>query len=246
VTVAFYGILASLAAVQDSPVVPVTDSSLTRPAYEEEQADEASRVVIFDVLERTGKCLVNVDPKASMALLTTVPGTQASDRAFDKLHRHLPDCLGIGVERTKFYGTIEVQMKGTALKGAVAQALYRLQFASRPPSSLPIPASVAPIMPPASDEIYRQLDEKYRQLIASYAFAQCLVYAQPEAVRRLVLSKIASSEESEALSQLRQFMRPCVYKGTTVKADRNSFRLMLAQSLYRWSITAAASSAARP
>ena len=234
-TVALYGILASLAAVQDSPVVPVTDSRLPRPAYEEEQADETSRVVIFDVLERTGKCLVNVDPKASMALLTTMPGTQASDRAFDKLHRHLPDCLGIGVERTKFYGTIEVQMKGTALKGAVAQALYRLQFASRPPSSLPIPASVAPIMPRAGEE-------KHPQLIASYAFAQCLVHAQPEAVRRLVLSKIASSEESEALSQLRQFMRPCVYKGTTVKADRNSFRLMLAQSLYRWSITAAARS----
>ena len=218
-------------------MVPVTDSSFPRRAYEEEQADEASRVVIFDVLERTGRCLVNVDAKASMALLTTMPGTLASNRAFDKLQRHLPDCLGIGVERTKFYGTIEVQMKGTALMGAVAQALYRLQFASRPPSSLPIPASVAPIMPPASNE-------KYGQLIASYAFAQCLVYAQPDAVRRLVLSKIASSEENEALSQLRRFMDPCVYKGTTVKADRNSFRLMLAQSLYRWSITAAASSAA--
>ena len=218
-------------------MVPVTDSRPSRPAYEEDQADEASRVVTFDVLERTGKCLVNVDPKASMAVLTAPPGTPANGRAFDKLVWHLDDCLWIGVQRTKFTRDIDVEIKGSAIIGAVAQALYRLQFASRPPSSLPTPASVAPIMPPASEG-------KYGQVIANYAFAQCLVRAQPDAVRRLVLSKVASSEESEALSQLRQFMGPCVYKGTTAKADRNSLRLMLAQSLYRWSITAAASSAA--
>jgi len=145
--------------------------------------------------------------------------------------------LSIGVQKADFYGTIDVEMKGSALIGAVAQALYRVQFGSRPPSSLPTPASVAPIMPPQSSE-------KYRQLIASYAFAQCLVGAQPDVVRRLVLSKIESSEESEALAQLRQFMSPCIYKGTTVKADRNAFRLLLVQALYRWSITAAATAAA--
>jgi len=121
--------------------------------------------------------------------------------------------------------------------GAVAQALYRVQFAARPPSSLPTPASVAPIMPPASGE-------KYRQLLASYAFAQCLVKAQHDTVRRLVLSKVGSTEETAGFSQVQQFMGPCV-EGS-VKADRNSLRLMLAQALYRWSITAAAASAPKP
>lgn len=231
---ALYGILASFAVVQE---VPLTGPRLPQPAYEEERANEASRVVVFDVLERTGKCLVNVDAKDSMALLTTMPGTPASDRAINNLQRHLPDCLGIGVQVTKFYGTIEVQLSGTALMGAVAQALYRVQFTSRPPSSLAIPASVAPIMPPASAE-------KYRQLLASYVFAQCLANAHPDAVRRLVLSKVGSREESAGFSQVQQFMGPCVYG--PVKADRNSLRLMLAQALYRWSVTAAATSVAKP
>jgi len=231
VSPALYGILASFAVVQE---VPLTGPRLPQPAYEEEQAVEASRVVVFDVLERTGKCLVNVDAKDSMALLTAMPGTPANDRAINKLRRHLPDCLGIGVQVTRFYGTIEVQLSGTALMGAVAQALYRVQFASRPPSSLAIPASVAPIMPPAS--------AASRQLLASYAFAQCLANAHPDAVRRLVLSKVGSREESAGFSQVQQFMGPCVYG--PVKADRNSLRLMLAQALYRWSVTAAATSVA--
>lgn len=227
-TAALYGILASLGTVPGSSGPPVPSR-----AFEEQPADEASRVVTFDVLERMGKCLVNAEPKASMTLLTATPGTLVSDQAFDKLQGHLTDCLYIGTERTAFTREIEVQIRGTALFGAVAQALYRLQFASRPPSSLPIPLSVAPIMPSTSEQ-------GYGQLIAGYAFAQCLVQAQPDLVRRLVLSQIASSQENEAVSQLRPFMDRCAYKGTTVKSDRNSFRLMLVQSLYRWSITAAA------
>jgi hypothetical protein len=237
VSSALYGILASFAAVQDSPEVQLTDPRLPQPAYEAERANEESRIVVFEVLERTGKCLVNKDAKDSVALLTTMLGTPANDRAIDKLRRHLPDCLGIGVQVTKFYRTIEVQFNGTALMGAVAQALYRAQFAARPPSSLPTPASVAPIMPPASGE-------KYRQLLASYAFAQCLVKAQPDTVRRLVLSKVGSTEETAGFSQVQELMGPCVER--SVKADRNSLRLMLAQALYRWSITAAAASAPKP
>ena len=179
-------------------------------------------MVIFNVFERTGKCLVNVDPKASMALVTTMPGTPANDRAFTKVQRHIQDCLSIGVEKTDYYGLIEVQWNGTALTGAIAHALYRVQFASRPPSSLAVPATVAPIIPPGGAE-------KDKQMLANYAFAQCLADRHPDAVRSLVLSKAGSSEESAAFAQVQQFMGPCVYG--PVRADRNSLRLILAGSL---------------
>ena len=226
-------LLALAAAAQvAAPNAPI-GSRIPRPAYEEERVDEASRTEAFRVLQRMGTCLVKADAQSSMALLSTIPGTPAGHRALDKLKPRMPNCLGVATEGSQLFGALKLQTKESTLRGAIADALYRLQFSSRPPRSLPKPAGVAPIMPP------EQSDPKDAQLIAAFAFAQCLTQAQPAAVHDFIVSKAGSAEEQAALAQLAPSMSPCVSSGTTIKTERNSLRFLLVESLYRWSITAA-------
>ncbi len=227
------GSLSVIAAFQGAAAQPAIGTRIPRPAYEEDHVDAASRSETFVVLDRLGNCVVKADPRSSMTLLIAIPTTPGGKKAIDGLRTRLPGCLTAAAQGTNLYGTLKLQIKENALRGAIAGALYRLQFARRSPDSLRKPAGVALIMPPGEN------DAKYPQLIAAYEFAQCLTQAQPTYVRQLILSKIGSGEENAALSQLSPFMAPCVSKGTTIKTERNSLRLMLAESLYRWSITAA-------
>jgi hypothetical protein len=175
-----------------------------------------------------------------MALLMTNPGTDIGYQALNKLKPLLPDCLVKASQGTELYGTLNLQISTPVLRGAIAATLYRLQFGNRPPTALPKPPAVALIMPP------EESDPKAAQWTEWYAFTQCLTGARPEGVRQFVFSKPGSNEEVAALSQLREFMPPCVSTGTTVKTNRNSLRFILADSLYRWSITAAQSPGATP
>ena len=232
-----FSLLATLAlsGVQNERPEPPIGSRIPGAAYEEEQADPATRADTFAVVERLGACVVNANAQGSMALLMTNPGTDTGAQALNKLKPFLPDCLVKATQGTELYGTLKLQIDTPVLRGAVAATLYRLQFERRPPSAFPKPAAVALIMPP------EESDPKAAKWIAWYSFTQCLTEARPDEVRQFVASKPGSSEEVAALSQLRAFMPPCVSTGTTVKTDRNNLRFILADSLYRWSITAAQS-----
>jgi hypothetical protein len=229
---AVVAVAALFGAVQETRPEPPIGSRIPAPIYQEESVDEATRAVALRVLDRMGDCVVKADPNGSMALLMTVPGSAESSRQLDLLRPRLPTCLTEAARGTDLYGTLKMQTNGNALKGAIAGSLYRLQFSARPPGSLPKPTSVSPIAPPSSNP-------KDRKLVETFGFGQCLADRDPEAVRRLVLSKAGSGDEQAALSQLTSQMPACVTVGTTIKMDRNSLRGLLAQSLYRWSITAA-------
>ena len=231
--VAFFIAASVVSGFQETPPAPPLGTRIPRGAYEEEQVDQASRSEAFAIVERMGQCLVRGDAQGSMAFIATVPSTPKAIQALERLRPRLPDCLGNAAQGTELYGMVTLQMKESTLRGAVASALYRLQFAGRPVTSLPRPATVALILPP---ELSQPRDQ---HLVAGYAFAQCLTQSQPAIVRDVVISKIGSREENAALSQLAPFMSGCLSSGTTIKTDRNTLRLMLADSLYRWSITAA-------
>ena len=233
-TFLFIGSLA--ATVQDSRPAPKIGSRISRPAYEEQQVEQASRVEAFRILQRVGDCLVKYDARRSTALLTTDPGTPGGGKALDTLRPRMSDCLGTAVSGSRLYGNLTLKMSETALRGAIAGALYRRHFLARPPASLRKPAGVSPILP------LQQSDPRAGMMVLGYGFAQCLTQANPAAVRELVLSKIGSREETAALSQLTPAMPSCASIGMTIKTDRNSLRLMLADSLYRWSVTAAGTS----
>lgn len=212
---------------------PPIGSRLPRPAYEEEFVNAAARADTYAVIQRFGACIVNADAKGSMALLITNPGTDVGYQALNKLKPLLPNCLVKASEGTGLYGTLNLQIPTPVLRGAIAATLYRQQFASKFPSALTKPAGVSSIMPPTES------DPKAAQWTSWYAFTQCVTEAAPEDVRQLIMTKPSSDEEAAALSRLNVFMPACVAAGSTVKTDRNSLRFILADSLYRWSITAA-------
>lgn len=201
------------------------------PAFEEQQVDQASRLEAFRVVQRMGECLVKADPTNSMAYATAVAASSESEEIFGRLKPRLSSCLAGAAQGTDLYGELTLQVTPRSLRGAISGALYRLQFASRVPASLPKPRFVAPIMPPEKSE------DRYS--LVAYAFAQCLTGMQPDSVRQFVLSKAGSSDENAALERLKPSMPHCATTGTTIKTDRNTLRLMLAESLYRWSVAAA-------
>jgi hypothetical protein len=222
-----------LSGIQQEHPEPPIGTRIPHSVYEEEQVDPASRAEAFGVVQRIGECLVSGDPQGSMLVMATVLSSPAAGQALTRLRPRLPDCLVTAAQGTGLFGTLKLEIKESTLRGAIAGALYRLQFLSRPPASLGTPTAIALIIPP------QESDPKDAQLVAAYAFAQCVTQSQPATVRDLVLSKIGSNQESETLAKLAPFMPPCASSGTTIRTDRNSLRLMLADSLYRWSITAA-------
>lgn len=214
-----------------NPEPPPIGTRIPSPIAENQVAD-ASKRGAFIIVQKMGACLVKRDIRSSAALLMTVPGSSIGHAALDKLRPRFSRCLESAAAGTNLYGTLKLQMKDSLLRGAIGEALYRLQFSGRPLSNGAATVSVRPILPPT------EAFPEDRDLAITYAFAECLTQAQPATVRRLVLSKIGSGEEQAALAQLKGSMAPCVVMGTTLKTDRNSFRLMLAESLYRWSIAA--------
>ncbi|MEO7865547.1 MAG: hypothetical protein ABIR63_06765 [Sphingomicrobium sp.] len=176
---------------------------------------------------------MKADARNSIALMIAIPTTHEGQGALDKINPKLSACLGKAAEGTNLYGTVTLKLTAASLRGAIAGALYQLQFLRQSSNAWRIPAIVAPIIP------LERVTESNQQLVASYDFVQCLTKARPADVRNLVLSSIGSSEEDAAMSLLGPFMAPCVTRGTTIKTDRNTLRLLLAESLYRWSITAA-------
>lgn len=183
----------------------------------------------FAVAEKFGACLVRADPATSMDFVMAEPGSAGSDAAKTKLQAHMPDCLGASMDQF-LVGEIRMTIKPPLVRGVIAEALYKLQFAERPQPSGHV--SAAPIIPAAA------VDQSDQQEAIVYDFAQCVTEKEPSAVRSLILSKVGSHEEQAAVAELTPSLSPCLYRGQTLHADRLTFRARLAEALYRWSVAA--------
>lgn len=183
----------------------------------------------YTVAQKFGACLVKADPTSSMEFVMASPGSQASDAAKQKLSPHMSDCFGASIDPF-LVGEIRMTIQPTMVRGVIAEALYKLQFADRRQPGGHV--SVPPIIPTAA------VDASNRQEALVYDFAQCVTENDPSAVRSLVLSKISSHEEQVAIAALTPYLSPCLNKGETLKADRIVLRSRLAEALYRWSVAA--------
>lgn len=221
-------VLLSFAAPNSRLEPPPIGTRIPNP-IEEEQVTDASRRMAFTVVQWMGACVVKADPSTSVALLVTVPGSETGRQALDKLKPRLSKCLGKASQITDLYGELQLKLSDSLLRGAIAEALYRLQFRTRPPSVVTGLNSVGPILP--AD----QTRPDDHDVMIAYAFAQCLTQERPLLVRRLALSKIGSDEELASYSALTPAMAPCLVTGMTLKINRSSLRFTLAESLYRWS-----------
>lgn len=183
----------------------------------------------YAVAQKFGGCLVKADPTDSMDFVMASPGSKTSEAAKQKLMPRMSDCLSASVDQF-LSGQVSMTIQPTMVRGVIAEALYKLQFAGRPQPTSHV--SAAPIIPAAT------VDPSNREEAIVYDFAQCVTESDPSAARSLVLSKIDSHEEQAAIAAITPSLSPCLYRGDTLKADRLTLRTRLAEALYRWSVSA--------
>jgi TonB family protein len=182
-----------------------------------------SELESYEAAQKFGACLVKANPAMSMAFAMTTPGSDASELALKKLKSRMVECLDPWAT--------QMVINPALVRGVVAEALYRLQFAAQPqPTTANL--SVAPIFAASEGDL------KHRDEAVIYDFVQCVTAADPSAVRSVALSKLNSSDEQVAMVHLVPAMSPCLYRGQTLQADRLTLRFRLAESLYRWSVAA--------
>jgi hypothetical protein len=224
-------LLATAAAMQvAAPNAPI-GSRIPSPLSDEQPSD-ASRRDGFLVAQKLGGCAVKADPHASMAYVLAAPESDASKAPLKKLSGKLPDCLVAASAGLNLQGRVNMSVMPSLLRGTLSEALYRLQFPTAAAPAPGTPVNVTPIVPLAGSH------PKNRNLAITYEFAECLTLSAPGAVRSIILSKIGSAEERSAYAALGPAMPRCVTLGTTLKTDRLSFRFMLSEALYRWSVAA--------
>jgi len=123
-----------------------------------------------------------------------------------------------------------IAASATTTRGAVAESLYELQFAT--PAAARTPAlGATPLARPAQGDA-----ELLAALAPMYALVDCSVPKAPELVRALLATEPRSAEEGAALQALVPTFNTCVPVGTQLSVDPRFMRIMFAEAIYRWSV----------
>jgi hypothetical protein len=209
--------LPARADAQDPPSRIRPNGERARPQSESNGRDEARRV-----MSAYGLCLARRNRRAVDQFLAQHVGAPSAPGLARGLAS--PDCL---------YNA-DLRFASTLLRGSLFEALYRFDYERREVPNL----AAAPVIsygPPDSSD----LSHEERTYLGLLAFADCVVRQRSDGVRALVLSRVASREEAQALAQVSPGLSSCVEGGGEVPFSRSILRGFLAESLYR--LTAAVS-----
>jgi hypothetical protein len=132
-------------------------------------------------------------------------------------------------------GDGELYFTDDLLRGALFEAAYRKKFGKKGPTNF------ASSLKTGQLETYVQplSDDARRQLVLQ-DMAECVVRADPKAVKLLILSSPESARENEAVRTVTAKISPCLSNGQKAGFSRPSLRAILAEALYRLSVTATA------
>jgi hypothetical protein len=208
-------LMAPAAAAQDTgSIIP----SRGRPASPEGGEDSAEAQRILVVFSR---CVVLRNRRGVERFLALIPGSPDWSRAGARIATS--DCLYNG----------QLRFQPPMFRGALYEALYRIDFRARPIPDL----AAAPAVDYAGADT-ASLNETQRGWVALQSFADCVVRAAPSAARALVLSGIGASEERRAFALVTPALGPCLVAGVELRFSRPVLRGLISESLYR--LTAAA------
>lgn len=168
------------------------------------------------------KCVVEdrrLRPRAER-FLRMVPETAAFQQA--ALGLATPECM----PRASYSNLLRFNAK--VLRETLFTALYQRDFGRAAPPDL----SHAPTMVLASE-----FDGDAVAIPPTVTFERvvghCIASADPSDSHRLLMTKIASSEEQEALQRVVPQLAGCVPAGQRVEFSRSVFRGVLAEALYK-------------
>jgi hypothetical protein len=150
------------------------------------------------------------------------------------------DCVGV-VTRKYLVGALK--MPGDTLPYALADALVRVDypksgffdFAAKSPLDHPSPELTDPGLAGKGDLKAEQAKEDDEQILGFYylsKFGECVVRAEPTKTHDLLLTPIASQEESAAFAAISDALGSCLPEGQ-VKFTRDHLRGTLALNFYR-------------
>jgi hypothetical protein len=192
------------------------------------------------VFRRFSACVVKRNVARSQMLVASTPASAEEQRAVRGLNNAMTACLGKAASKTNLYGVLKMSFAAPKLRGGLAEQLYRLYFAARPPVAAPRPAAVAPIL-----ALEGAAGETLGQAV-SYAVAQCGTAAQPGRVHAIIMVPAGSAEEKTHFRSLRPALSTCLTRGSTFSTNRETLRGYLAESVYRWSLAQPGAAPAAP
>lgn len=189
-------------------------NSLVPRAVDPADASPTEMEAAAIVVQKFAACVVESEAKRAAAAIDLPLGTPANYRAaqIKRMNNRMSYCLGR-------QSGAKMQTSLTVMTGAFAEQLYRAKF-----RSLPALGHVA--IPPADDP----------DAIADHTtrvFADCLIDKAPALVDGIVRTPAASPEEAAGFASLAGHSGACLDAGSTLKVNRMTLRLALAEQLYR-------------
>jgi hypothetical protein len=166
------------------------------------------------VVQKFAACVVEKEAKRAAAAIDLPLGTPADYRAAQvkRMNYRMSYCLG-RQSGAKMETSLDI------MTGAFAEQLYRAKFPS-------VPALGSVAIPPVDDP-----DELAGHI--TRVFADCLIDKAPTLVDGIVRTKASSPEEAAGFASLAVHLGACLDAGSTLKVNRMTLRLALADQLYR-------------
>lgn len=122
-----------------------------------------------------------------------------------------------------------MRVTGSMLRGGIAGARYRLDFADAP-----VPAADTSVAPPPQGANFQWVgfnEESSRR--DQLAFANCLAERETGAVHALLMTSIDTHEERAAWQALSRRFGSCLASGQTLRANPLTFRPWLAEARFQ-------------
>jgi hypothetical protein len=181
-----------------------------------DNARRADNKLAYEAIDGAFVCLMKRNPGRVRAYLASVPGSDREWTIGSYLYRQLGDCL---VKATY------VRFNGVMGRGVAAERLLATDFAAAGFLQAPVGAGeFGPLSEPMKLE---------PEIASGYAFARCVVMADPAGVGRVIATARGSRAELAAMRRLNPHFAPCVVVGATFTIDRWTLRPFLAEALYQ-------------
>lgn len=164
-------------------------------------------------LYEAGRCIVQRDRGAAARLMQTLP-LDETPAELGTLRGAAAQCMESADGAAAF-----------ALRGAIAEALYRRDFRGRELRPIRAGQLVTYDLPVQSSPPGTRTVELYR-------WADCVVRNDMEGTRRLLTTNLGTPEEDAATNALANFMAACLPAGGTLDVYANEVRPLFAQSAY--------------
>jgi hypothetical protein len=174
------------------------------------------------VMAAFARCILSRSRRDAEQFLGALPRSVDADRLASRIVTH--ECVGSG----------RLQFSSSLFRGALYEVLYLADFARRHPALADAPVVTYTSADPAT------LTDHQRGWLALARFGDCVVRALPAQARALVVSEVDSDSEQRAFAALMPALGGCLVQGSQLSFSRPMLRGVIAESLYRLSIAAAA------